>query len=185
MRAMASRAGGRPGSPSAHGFMPAAPAPKLDHTTLTPIVRQALGRADAEVVNYTCEPLGSSYGAGTAGIFRIEATASELGSPAAPRWSVVLKVCRARLRGADPGGWTFGPREAHAYGSGLLADLPAPRCFAVDPQPDGTYRIWLERLEDAYHGRWPLERYGTAARHLGQFNGAYMAGRPIPPFPWI
>jgi len=50
-------------------------------------------------------------------------------------------------------------REALAYHSGLLDDLPgdltAPRC------------------------------YGVAARHLGQFNGVYLAGRPLPTQPWL
>ena len=31
---------------------------------------------------------------------------------------------------------------------------------------------------------WPLERYGVAARHFGQFNGAYLVGRPLPPEAW-
>jgi hypothetical protein len=32
---------------------------------------------------------------------------------------------------------------------------------------------------------WPLERYGLAARHLGQFNGAYLVGRSWPDEPWL
>lgn len=31
---------------------------------------------------------------------------------------------------------------------------------------------------------WPLERYGVAARHFGQFNDAYLVGRPLPPEAW-
>jgi len=30
---------------------------------------------------------------------------------------------------------------------------------------------------------WPLERYGLAARHLGQFNGRYLTGTPLPQHP--
>jgi hypothetical protein len=33
--------------------------------------------------------------------------------------------------------------------------------------------------------QWPLEHYGVAARHLGQFNGAYLVGQPSPTDPWL
>ena len=33
------------------------------------------------------------------------------------------------------------------------------------------------------HGR--CKRYGLAARHLGQFNGAWMTGEPVPTQPWL
>ena len=36
-----------------------------------------------------------------------------------------------------------------------------------------------------YGPRWPLEQYASAARCLGRFNGAYLAGRPIPDYPWL
>ena len=32
---------------------------------------------------------------------------------------------------------------------------------------------------------WPLDRYSLAARHLGQLNGAYLVGRPLPTEPWV
>jgi hypothetical protein len=33
--------------------------------------------------------------------------------------------------------------------------------------------------------QWPLERFAQAARHFGQLNGAYLAGRPLPAVPWL
>jgi hypothetical protein len=30
-----------------------------------------------------------------------------------------------------------------------------------------------------------LSRYGLAARHLGQFNGAFLAGQPLPAWSWL
>jgi hypothetical protein len=30
-----------------------------------------------------------------------------------------------------------------------------------------------------------LARYGLAARHLGRFNGAYLAGQALPDYPWL
>ena len=42
----------------------------------------------------------------------------------------------------------------------------------------GRKRSWIGQP-------WPLDRYGLAARHLGQFNGAYLVGRPLPTELWV
>ena len=44
--------------------------------------------------------------------------------------------------------------------------------------------MWFPEVIDEI-GQWPLERYGIVARHLGQFNGAYLSGKPIPRRSWI
>src|SRR5438874_10107546 len=109
----------------------------LDCEVLTLVVGRALDRPVIEVVEWACDPFGGGYGAKTSGVFHIHGKACEADRPAILSWSVVLKVCRAEERGSDPAGWTFGPREALAYQSGLLSDLPAPRCFGVQEQADG------------------------------------------------
>jgi hypothetical protein len=85
--------------------------------------------------------------------------------------------------------WNFWRREADAYRSGVLAELPgdlaAPRCLAVTDQPDGSVRMWLEEVRDDLGERWPLPRYGIAARHLGHFNGAFLDDRLRPVGPWM
>ena len=97
-------------------------------------------------------------------------------------------MCAAADR-SDPGAWAYPAREALAHGSGLLAALPgglaAPRCLTVETQPDGTTWLWLEAISDAHPGPWPLERYALVARHLGRFNGAYLAGAPLPARAWL
>ena len=45
--------------------------------------------------------------------------------------------------------------------------------------------LWLEDIVEAYATPWPLERYGLAARHLGAWQGTYLAGRPLPDAPWL
>ena len=76
-----------------------------------------------------------------------------------------------------------------AYWSGLLDDLPggiaAPRCLGVDVSADGIVRLWLEDVAPENDAPWSLDRYALAARHLGQFNGAYLAGRSLPDAPWL
>jgi hypothetical protein len=80
-------------------------------------------------------------------------------------------------------------REALAFKSGLLADLPdglaAPRCYGVIEHPSGECWIWLEDLKDDVATEWTLDHYGVIARHLGRFNGAYLTGRLVPTSPWL
>jgi hypothetical protein len=76
-----------------------------------------------------------------------------------------------------------------AYQSGLLDNLPGglvpPRCYGAGEHGDGTTWIWMEEARDEVYERWPLEYYGTVARSLGQFNGAYLMGKPLPDDPWL
>jgi hypothetical protein len=89
----------------------------------------------------------------------------------------------------EPSCWNYYKREADAYRSGWLDDLPgglaAPRCFEVIEHQDGTCWIWLEDVGEEIGAQWPLEQYGLVARHLGQFNGAYLAGQSQPDWPWL
>jgi hypothetical protein len=45
--------------------------------------------------------------------------------------------------------------------------------------------LWMEEVVDRYGGWWPVERTLLAARHLGEFGGAFLCGRPIPQHAWI
>jgi hypothetical protein len=91
--------------------------------------------------------------------------------------------------GEDAAHWYYWRREALAYGSGLLGSLTgglrAPHCHLVAARPDGSVALWLEDLSGTPGPQWPLARYEHAARHLGQTQGAYMAGRPLPDEPWL
>jgi len=99
-------------------------------------------------------------------------------------WSLVLKILRPEGGSADASAWEYFKREADAYQSSWLDGLPgglaAPRCFGVLDHPDGTCWIWLEEVVEEIGSQWPLEHYGLVARHMGQFNGAYLVDRPLP-----
>ncbi|MCP4401225.1 MAG: hypothetical protein GY801_28495, partial [bacterium] len=86
-------------------------------------------------------------------------------------------------------GWNYYKREFSAYQSGWFDDLPgslaAPRSVGTVEHPDGTCWIWLEDITDNIGPQWPLEHYGIVARHIGQFNGAYLTGRLLPSWPWL
>ena len=153
----------------------------INRETLTPLVRQALGSDTVEVTDWQHDRL--LHGSTSGGVSRLTGSAHDQGQTVA--WSLILKVVR---RQPELGEADFGTREASAYQSGLLANLPgslaAPRCFAVVESEEEVW-IWLEEVSDETEQPWPLARYGQVARHLGQFNGAYLAGHPLPAEPWL
>lgn len=163
----------------------------LDVDSLTPVVRAAVGSDTATVTEWSVAPLRSDdvhFGGGK--LFVVHGTAIDRSSTS--RWSVVLKLVareddeRAMEASDRVADYAYWKREPIAYASGALRDMPggivAPECYDVVERSPDLYWIWLEHLTDAMP--WPLERYGTAARHLGSFNGAYLGGTPEPAVEW-
>jgi hypothetical protein len=160
--------------------------PGVDATTLAHKVRNVLDQPAAVVTEgWTCRPLGGGASEGI-GLYRVTGSARVDG--ATHPWALVCKICAA-ANGIDPGAWDYPPREPLAYGSGLLAALPgglaAPRCLAVEAQPDGTTHLWLEEVVDAHPGPWSRDRFALIARRLGRFTGAFLAGVPLPDHLWL
>ena len=91
--------------------------------------------------------------------------------------------------GPDPSHWYYWRREVLAYETGLLRSLPgrlrAPRCSRVATRPDGSIALWLEDLGDSTATDWSIERYGIAARHLGQTQGSFLTTTPLPHDDWL
>jgi hypothetical protein len=89
----------------------------------------------------------------------------------------------------DPRHNDYWRREPDALASGSLDDLApgfrAVRAYLVQKIHDDGYWLWLEDLGSHDQGPWSAEWYMGAARHLGAFNGAYAAGRPLPEAPWL
>ena len=115
-------------------------------------------------------------------MYRFDGTASHEGETV--RWSAVLKVLgRSGNDDEDERGWDYWRREALAYRSGLLAQLPgglaAPRLLHATEGVAGWKELWLEAVEEEIGPRWPLSRFGLVARHLGRFNGAYLVEPPL------
>jgi hypothetical protein len=161
----------------------------INPVLLTNLVRQALANPGAEVTHWEHSPL--SYiktEASNLGLHRFQGIAriQDIAYP----WSIVLKAVHAPFNDSDPTFWNYHRREMLAYKDGLLAELPgglrAPRCLGITEHPDGTCWLWLEDVQEAAtDAKWTLADYSTAARCLGQFNGAYLTGHPIPQRPWL
>jgi len=168
---------------------------EIDRTTLTPLVRDALGCEAVEVIDWERQVLRGGAGVGGS-VYRFTGSGRD-GEQVVP-WSLILKVrcapaytqdARAVFDQAELSSPFYWKREPLVYRSGTLQGLPgglcAPRCFGVVEHPDEAVWLWLEEISDRFEGKWPLEHYGVVARHLGQLNGAYLAGRPLPSDPWV
>ncbi len=108
----------------------------IDRATLTPLVQSALNSETVEVVNWECEQLHGGIAAGTA-IYRFSGQGRDQGQTIP--WSLILKILWPEGGNADVSAWDYYKREADAYQSGWLDDLPgglaAPRCFGVARPP--------------------------------------------------
>ena len=156
---------------------------------LEPVVRRAVGCAGARVGAWAWQPLDYQSFLADRTLVRFSGSALGVAGHAEPvAWSSVLKLMHQPA--IDPSGpVTSTGREVLAYRSSLLERLPgplrAPRLYAIDDDPDGTVWLWLEDVHDIYDHHWPLEQFGLAARHLGQFNGAFLLATDRPHYPWF
>jgi len=163
--------------------------PVIDHASLTPMVRTALGLPDAQVTAWRHETFGHSlddvYG-NARSIFRVAGAAHDRGRDLP--WTMVLKIVRTPGTPDDPTSPDNGDREPLAYRSGFLEHVPgvrAPRCYAVIDRPAGGHWLWLEDIAEGIGRDWPLERYMLAARHLAQFNAGADAATLTALHPWL
>jgi hypothetical protein len=163
---------------------------------LARIVRHISQRSALEVARWQIEPLADQPSIPTTlGLYRIAGSGSDGATPVS--WSLILKVLQAPPAAASIGdarltGWRdprhvfFWMREPLVYQSAVFGDLPpglaAPRGVVTAPANDQVW-LWLEELHDRYGGHWPFARTELAARHLGQFGGAYVSQRPLPSDP--
>ncbi len=157
---------------------------KLDETMLTPLVRDLLANTQAHLLDWSAQPLEGGFSG--AAIYRIQGHAQTAGDT--QPWSLILKVITPALGSPEPTAWDYWKREVLVYQSAILAGLPqvlvAPRCFAITEQPDAEFWLWLEDMVETETAPWSLERFGLAARHLGQWNGSFLVNATLPQAPW-
>ncbi len=165
---------------------------RLQSVDLTPLVRQVLGKSSVEIADWQCQRLAAGGGdaiGGGLGVYRVSGTARDQGDDTG--WSLILKIASgsAQMGSTDPAVWNYWKREILVNQSGLLNDLPgslrAPRCYAVVEYPGEEFWLWTEDVRESVSD-WTMAEHGLAARHLGEFNGAYLMGHPLPvATPWL
>ena len=104
----------------------------LDSITLIPIIQRAIGSETIDLGEWSFQEIQGGGGEGL-GIYRCLGQAIDRGTPI--QWSLILKVLGRPEQGGDVSAWNYWKREADAYQSGFLNDLPAevksPRCFGI------------------------------------------------------
>lgn len=163
--------------------------PDVPVPALTAYVRSLLEDESAAIIAHGWSPLAfAPLSRITAGLYRCAGTARSRGAVAP--WSLIVKALHPpggpETTPDDPHYWK---REALVYPSGVLDGLPdglaAPRCLGVEWPREDIAWIWMEDVAHETAGRWPVERFAEAARHLGRWNGGYLAGPSIPDHPWL
>jgi hypothetical protein len=158
----------------------------VDPEYLAGLLQRALGNQPVHIREWGAQRLKGGLEFGSA-IYRLQGSAAVDGT--VQNWSMILKAIQPDAQFDDPQGYRYWKRETQAYRSGLLHDLPgqvtAPLCYGILDNPDGSVWIWLEDIKDGQEHPWSIDRYARVARHLGQFNGAYLVGRPLPSDTWI
>ena len=162
----------------------------LDWATRTDLVRAALRNGAAEIASWSEEEAGG--GASGSQLFRIRGEA-RAGGALVP-WRFVLKVLNHQGEGwqessTDPRAWDYWKREWLAYQDPLLQQmrggLRAPRCLGTGEQGEAAVWMALEDLSELDQRPWPESRFGIVSRHLGEFNGSFLAGPAMPSPSWL
>jgi hypothetical protein len=161
---------------------------EIDSALLTGPVRKALDSRAAEIRHWECHPIRYiNTEKANLGLYRFKGTARDGNED--HTWSMVLKAVDAPVNDTDPTYWNYHRREILAYEEGLLTALPggmaAPKCFGISKYSNGICWLWLEDVPSPAGVGWSLTEYQQVARHLGQFNGAYLIDHPLPDFPWL
>jgi hypothetical protein len=116
---------------------------------LAPLIQQALGEPSAQPGQWGLEKLKGGLEIGS-NIFRLAGTATVAGGD--QPWSMILKTIQPEAEFNDPSGYRYWKREALAFQSGILYELPgqvtAPSCYDVCENPDGSIWICMEEVKD-------------------------------------
>lgn len=155
---------------------------------LTGPVRRLVRSDTAVPTSWVADELTGGYGnPATAGIHRVRGTA--IGPDESMAWDMVVKIIQDPAKvgmgflGSASDHWNYWRREAELHVSGFFDRLPDvfsyPVCFGVDERRNGDVWLWLEHVPDA-GDRWTAQRFDDVAYRAGRFNGAFVAGRPLP-----
>lgn len=159
----------------------------IDESHLTPIVRLVLEDESATITNWRYDLLkgiGGGVGGNKVLLFQGEADTQSCSQS----WRVILKMLTPQpidsLTG--PHYWL---REVEVYRSGFVETLhgkfTVPHCYRIDQFEDEVCWIWLQFVEEIGEERWSDEQFIESAKHLGQFNGYYLAQDKLPSYDWM
>ena len=157
-------------------------APEFESAVLQRVAREVSGDPTIRVRACVATPITS--GTSRSDVHRVVLDVESVSGGG--QVSVFHKIYRnitkdGTLRAATDPIWK---REVLLYESDLLGGvetgLRAARCLDIDWASPTECGLWLEDVGDLWSENWSIERYGLAARHLGQFNGHYVVENKVP-----
>ena len=168
----------------------------VDERALAKIAQTAFNRSPSVLASWQREAISYRIiNRVTAGLYRF--TGTSIDQRGSYDWSLVLKILQQDIKDTastfnpsdDPAYWNYWRREADAYLSDILHELPrgfgVPRCYAVSAETPATLWLWMEDIHGLPATQWPLQRFQLAAQHLGQFQARCAAQPELPAFPWL
>lgn len=158
----------------------------IDTAILTDVVRQDQRSPSFEITNWSVSQLSDKGIANPDGLWLFSGQGYD--NHEVRLWSVVVKIFIRPEQEVSPDNLYYWKRELLLAQSGLSEHLPgpvrAPRFYRTDEHPDSAW-LWMEKISDQQSAPWMLDNYAFAARQLGRWNGAYLAGSPLPEEPWF
>ena len=160
----------------------------MDQAVLTDVVRKDQSDPDLVIVDWTVEPLShEKITATTGGLFCFSGQGK--GTHGIQPWKVVLKcINNPKTWKQEPRGWSYWRREALAFKSGFLAQLPAgvraPRFYQVTENENSAW-LWMEHIQELTGKQWSLDDFQRTARQLGISQGKYLHKTPLTDQPWL
>jgi hypothetical protein len=160
---------------------------KIDREVLTPVVQKALENPSVRITEWDYHVVKGDWTSSKRLVCRFFGQ-GKLQEEEIP-WSIFLKIANPPQTAFDI--WRREPvqREALIYESGVLDDLPggisAPRCLGVMEHSNDEPWIWLEDVSGEPAIEWLPERFKIAAYHFGILQGVFLAGAPLPDYPWM
>jgi hypothetical protein len=168
---------------------------RIDEADWQHVVAALLDSEHAQVISRHCDEIFVGAGAGTH-VFRVVGTADTGGSRPVD-WALVVKFFTLDQRSfqslsTDEHAWDYWKREWHAYRSPwqqqLDGPVTAPQCYGsgeLEVVGEGELVAWIAMEElEMPHVHWAEQHFTEAARHLGMFNGRYLA-EPAPEESWL
>jgi hypothetical protein len=167
----------------------------IEETTWQQLVCTLLDSENAEIISRDSQEIFAGVGTGTH-LYRVTGTAASRRRPV--DWTMIIKVftldqLNFQSISTDQTSWDYWKREWHVYRSPWQQELPgpliAPRCLAsgevLTETDEELAWIAMNDLQAMDVRPWPATHFREVARHVGDFNGEYLSGRPLPNDSWL
>ena len=120
-------------------------------------------------------------------IYRLSGKAESKGQE--KNWSMIMKQIQTEEAFSDPNSFHYWKREIQVYQSKMIDHLPGnfstPKIYSIQKNPDGSYCIFMEDVQDEFRHPWPISQFIDTAYQLGRFNGAYLVDKSLPDDRWV